>query len=749
MSQLNHDAEVAQQGRSETLKDVDAPLRDQVVAKLFATLNDMNIGHKVSEMWAMSTASIVDYLKRQQVYLESIDDHVNREAKGSFSGSSAIHVPVALTICKTYHARFFQALMGVDPPFHVKARNEYSLERTQMVSDTMRYYTADGANYGRGIEATVDRWLWDWITTGQGVTKWRWDTKYTRYMDVQEVKKPKKMHPVEIDGTVIPVPVDGGVSEEEVEVIRKTFEGPVLDLVNHEDLRIIGGGGDPDLADHVLHREYMTASELWTLVDRKVFDKEAVTEVIEGGKAYVTSGLGNEIKNQRALNSGMTRIDGEEKLDRYEIIEAHLKVDVNESGITADVIVWVDARSRQLLRATYLHRVSKSGERPFAKIEFHVRKGQEHPAGLIELVYPLAQEMDAIHNMRIDWGMLSVMPFGFYRASSGIDPTTIQLEPGALIPVDNPQTDVVFPNLGNRTVFGFQEEQALQTMIERLTTVSDMNLGLVGGQGATRTATGSRILSGEMSANLDVYLKRLNRGWKKSLRYLVHMLQQRIPVGLSYRLTGEDGKDYWRTVRDSKDMEGDFDIEVMPNTASSNQQTQIDTASQILQLTQNPLDIQLGIISPNERYEAIKNMLQAMGVKDFGRYLVKVDPAARNNKLTPEEEANRVLAGMDVKVQPGMDHQGFIEFWEYCKGNDEILGQFNENQTMLLERQARVHAQMMQALQAMQAQQANANQMQMNAAQSQQQTAGTAQAAARPPAPVGTAPAGSAAAPQK
>ncbi len=38
-----------------------------------------------------------------------------------------------------------------------------------------------------------------------------------------------------------------------------------------------------------------------------------------------------------------------------------------------------------------------------------------------------------MHNMRIDFGMISVMPVGFYKANSSLDPKTITMEPGALI----------------------------------------------------------------------------------------------------------------------------------------------------------------------------------------------------------------------------------------------------------------------------------------------------------------------------
>jgi hypothetical protein len=311
------------------------------------------------------------------------------------------------------------------------------------------------------------------------------------------------------------------------------------------------------------------------------------------------------------------------------------------------------------------------------------------------------------------------MPFGFYRASSSLDPETIQLEPGALIPTDDPHKDVYFPNLGNRTVFGFQEEQALQTMVERITGVNELAMGAIGGQGVTRTASGARALVGEMSSNLDVHLRRLNRGWKKALRLLLHTLQQRIPPGLSFRITGEDGAGYWRTIHDRSEIEGDFDIEVSPNSAASNPGIQQEQADAIMAAVADPLAIQLGIVTPMQYYNAKKRQLQARQVKDYGLFLQRPQGPARI--LTPEEEANHVLAGIDVQVTPEMDHQGFIAFVEMFMKDDFLNGQFSPAHMAALQAQAVRHAQMMEALAAVQAQQANAMQMQRNAMNSAQQ----------------------------
>ena len=718
MSVLNNDRKVIADGRKNVLKDVDASLRDQVVVKLAKKLEADDIGRKISDLWDRGTANRMEWLEKQKEFLASWDQHRVTNPDGAFDGSSDLHVPMPLTVAKTIHARFLQAILGMDPPFNLKARTEAYYERVPMISDTMRYAINDWANERRGIEEEVDKWLWSWITAGSGIIKWGWDCKYSRYMDVAMVEEDGIPITQFKDGVEVLVPQKRMV-EKEVEITRKVFEGPTCSFRELEDVIIMGGGGDPDRADAVLESDWLDSNQLWTLADRKVFSDEAVRKTIESGPDHAGAEPHKSKQVDQSRESGQAMFDHDMDHDRYQIIEAYLRYDVDGNGIFSDIVVWVHKKSRALLKATYLYRMSKSGERPYKKIDFHLRNGQEYGVGIVEMLYPLSREMDAMHNMRIDFGLISVMPFGFYRASSSINPETIQMEPGALIPVDNPQQDIYFPNLGNRSVFGFQEEQALQQMVDRLTAISDLNLGVIGGQGATRTATGTRALMGESSANLDVYLRRMNRGWKASLEYLLHMLQQRIPAGLSFRVTGDAGSDYWRQIKAASDIEGDYDIEVSPNTSSSNKQIQEQNAQEIMQLTANPLDIQLQIITPAGRYEALKNYMVTKGFKDFGRFIQK--PQNAHRLLTPEEEANRVLRGVETPIQPEDDHEGFIAFFEHIKDNDELLGQFNEDQTIALALQARKHQRMLDALKQMQAQVANSQQMQMNASQSQQQ----------------------------
>ncbi len=740
MSQINDDKKVLLDGRKNKLKGAEAPLRDQAPKGLLDKLEDLEVGRKVKSIWSAGNANRAAWLERQEDYLADWDEFLEATATGAFEGSSNLHIPMPFQVAKTMHARFLQALLGIDPYFTTKPRTEAAVERAANVQDLMAYTLKDWINEYEGCEEVVDGWIWDWITTGCGLMKARWDSRYERFVDVQQVAKDASYYDVDEQGNEIKVPKTEMV-DQEVPVTREKWNGPMLDAKRPEDVLIVGGGGDPKKADAVIDQYDLTASELWTLADQKKFELEAVEETIEAGPDGAAAADTTGIKQQRAENAGRASIDVDSDLDRYKILEAYLRLDVDGSGINTDVVVWVHYRSGRILRATYLHRINKSGERPFFKIDYHKRPDQDYGIGLIEILHPLSKEMDAIHNMRIDAGLLSTIPFGFYKPTSSIEPATLQISPGALIPLDDPQSDIYFPNLGNRTAFGFQEEQAIQTMVERLTGVNDMGLGaMTGAQGATRTATGARALLGEQNANLDVYLRRLQRGWKRCLKYLLHMLQQRMPDGFAFRVTGETGQDYWRYIKTQQDICGDYDFEISPNTTDSNPQIQMQTAQEILQLVLNPLAMQMGIVAPGNVYEAYKQMFKAKGVKDFGRYITK--PADYTYLPTPMEEINRILRGIEVPVLPQSDHEGYLTVFEEILGSDELLGQFDEQAAVMLAVQAKKHEEMMAALQAQQAQVANMNQMQQNAAASAQQAPPGMSAMAQPmPTGDGNAPA--------
>ena len=722
----DEDVEVVQDGRSSTLGEtataldgkevlVKVPLREQVVNKLYNKLVEQKQGQKTQDLWNIGNSERAEWLSKQQSLLQTFDEFVNPIYEATNDWSSTLHLPTVYTACKTMHARFFAALLGVDPPFNVKARQSHNVDRAALIQELMRYTLSTWANENKGIEKEVDSWIWRWVTAGSSILKARWHRRFIKYVDVieEEVVTGAIQQPApDGSGTIVLVPQMQTIEREE-EVLQEVFNGPMLESVPIEDVLLIGGNGDPQAADDVIQSYFLTGSELWTLADQSVFKREAVEKTISSGEDYKSVEFTNQIKQQMAMSSGTGQLDSSVDARRYQILERYARIDVDGSGIASEIILWVHAATGEILRATYLHRVSKSGLRPYFKIDFHQREGQDYGVGLPELMYSVAREIDAIHNCRMDFTMISSMPFGFYRATSSMKEERLPLEPGALVPVDNPQTDVYFPQLGNRGGALLQEEQMLYQTSERMTSISDLSLGVIGGQGAARTATGARALLGESNANLDVYLRRMNRGWRSSIQYMFKLLQERLPDGFQFRLLGDDGSQFWETIRTKAELAGEFDFELESNSANSNKAIAIEQANSTFATVMNPLLLQLQVVTPMEVYNALKDKMKAEGIKDFSKYIRKPQGSAR--VYTPEEIANGTLAGIDMKLGPEQDLQSFVDYFNYIVDHDEILGQFSESQTIMLAKKAQEAAQMLQAVQQQQAQQANSQQMAINA----------------------------------
>lgn len=692
---------------------VQVPLREQIVERLYKRMVEQDEGLRTRDLWNIGNSERAGWLTKMQGLLRTFDEFIEPIYDATNDWSSTLHLPVVYNACKTYHARFLAALLAIDPPFTVKARQAHNVDRAMLIQELMRYELNSHINEHKGVEEQVDRWIWRWITAGSAILKARWHRRFVRFVDVVEKRELRDMSIVqEFGGQPVATPVYDTVEVEE-EVLQEVFNGPMLEHVPIEDVLLIGGQGDPQAADDVIQMCYMTASELYALADQGVFKRDAVERVIKAGEQYRSAEMVNQIKDQQLTSVGSGQLDRSVDVQRYQILERYARLDVDGSGIASEVVLWVHSDTGELLRATYLHRINKAGLRPFFKIDFHIRENAEYGTGLPELLYSLAREIDAFHNMRTDFGLISSIPFGFYRPTSSVKEERMPLEPGVLIPLDNPQADVFFPQLGNKTQFALQEEQMLYQMIERITSISDLSLGVIGGQGAARTATGARALLGESNANLDVFLRRMNRGWRQAIQYLFKLLQERLPDGYQFRLLGDDGSMFWETVRSKAEIAGEYDFELEANSANSNKAIQIEQANSMLMTIANPLFLQMGIVTAANIFQALKTKMQVEGVRDWARYITK--PTGQEVVYTPEQIANAALAGVNIPLNPMQDLQGFIDYFNTIINTDELLGQFSEQQTIQLARKAQEAEAMLAAIQQQAAQQANAQQMSMNA----------------------------------
>jgi hypothetical protein len=721
MKYINNEQDTAQKRKLTFKKEIEEQSAlEKSPKKLLKMLEEEDYGAEINAMWHQGNGDRQMWLTRQQAFLDEYDEFLDPIVEAPAAWAADLHLPVALSIGKTFHARFYAAVMGQEPICNVKARKAANEERSTLIQDLMHYTLKNWTNDYSGIDSEMDTFIWRWCMRGNAIFKMGWEKKYSKIIDVVKKQVPTIQYVTNPEtGAEEAIEVIQEVEVEE-EVIQEDCNAPRISAIAPEDLLIIGGKGDVDQADAVLEQCFMTASELWTLVDQGIFDAEAVKEVILAGENMQSGAENNGIKQMQVEKSGEASLDKHYDLKKYQIIEAYVKKDVFDSGINSDIVVWVHGQSGRILRATFLHRINKkTKKRPYAKADFYVREGQTYGIGLIELTYSLCKEIDALNNMAMDFGLLSSIPFGYFRASSNISTESLPIEPGSLIPVDDPSS-ILFPNLGARHAFPMQHLQFLYSVIERLTGINDLNMGVIGGQGVTRTASGVSALMSESNANLDIFLRRLNRAIKKVFKYTFALVQEKMPVGMEFRILGDNGQNYFRQLKSREEISGEFDFELEPSSANSNPGIRQQTAMAIMQMTGNMLDFQLGIITPLQRYESLKNYLISMQVKDYGRYLQK--PAQQMRIYTPEELANRVLSGVDTMLTPEQDLQGFAAYVDQIINDDELMGQFQPDQAIALVKKQQEAMAMMQAMKQMQGQQANITQQKANAAGSANQT---------------------------
>jgi hypothetical protein len=702
-------------GSEKSLKDqFRVPLRDATVESLVRKTNDMELGLKIQQAWLQHNTNVSENQQRME-HLAMWDEHLE-EYDMAYDGESNLHLPLPMIVLKTFHARMYQALFAVDPWFNVRAMQQAYVQDVEMVYGLMNWTLKEWANYGNGVEAVVDRWLWNWCAYGSGVLKVRWDTKFTRYMDVVDTyARGPSTWEIIINperGTIEEVEKPSVIrSQIETPVTEKIFDGPVVEFVPKEDIAIIGGS-DVQQCDMVIHRAWLTASQLQSEALRGVFSQEVVDDMIEGGPHSESGKVGQNRKMDRETADGIKTLDVAEDLDRYEILECYCEVDVNNDGLNESIIVWVDNFSGKVLRATYTHRVLQGGKRPFANIEFIPREGHAYAMGLLELIHPISVEMDMIHNIKVDIGIMAAQPIGFYRAATGMDPVKLRIKPGDLIPVDEPSSHVFFPNLGDRSGFFKDEEALLMQHVERLTSINDINTATLGRQGAARTATGVSALLNENSANLDIFIRRMQRGWKQILRVMWQMLQQRIPDGTEFRATGQDGREYFQRIKNKMQLRLPVDFFIEANSAQSNAQMERDMKMQVLAQAMNPMLVQMGIVDANGIYEAEVQFMRALGFKEYGRVFKR--PPIAPMQLTAEEELARLVNGKRTPVTPESDHENFIRIAEQLVKSPDAPSMYGGGVLNAVQSQIQQHKAMVEALQAQAKQIAQANQQQFN-----------------------------------
>lgn len=302
------------------------------------------------------------------------------------------------------------------------------------------------------------------------------------------------------------------------------------------------------------------------------------------------------------------------------------------------VAVWVAVQARRIIRIARLEDINKNGKRSGVKLGFIEEPGRFFPMGLAEWVRHCQAELDAIHNQRLDAGLLFNVPWGLYKPAAGMSKTAqpINIQPGKLFPVADPQ-GVNLPRNNWVPSFSFAEEQLVYKYATDQAGLSEAAMGRANSK--RQSASEFVGIASAIELRTEGVLESLLENIQELLFRVLGLYQQYGPRERIFRVGGEGGVEV--TKRFERDrLQGQLTLEMAGDVAQINEQIQRQTAVDMIQLLLNQFLIQLGITGPDTIYAAVKTLCK---LQHYDVPLHK--PQAPPMSDAPEVEEQQMFAG--------------------------------------------------------------------------------------------------------
>ena len=691
---------------------------------------ERDITQMVVDLYRDAVESRTTYYDRHLKYDAMWRGSHNSDRVGPFPGSANLHVQAPYWLVDAVSTRQMMAIWNQNPLVQGEWDDPADEEKAKRAAHLCEWHLQ-----GKRMSA---RQRWNRICKirnihgrGVGMISYANDEHTYREIDLDVVNDQ-----MVVDLTGAPVLDDEGapvmrpIDPEAQEVTSTFYRGPVLTPIDWDDLVTPIGAMNlqpvrecnPRGSDWVQIRNWERFGLMQKKEESGVYtslsdygDKDAW---VDNAPDQVRSGSGEGSENQRRVRQE-DRIEGKTRALRgrhkprqnpnpeFEII-THFGTWADKNGKEHEMVFFVCNEPRAFLGGFYLTDYYWHGERPLLELHYQTTGTRDESMGVMELCQHLSDELDTIHNMRLDVGFATNLPFFFYRASTSFNPNDIQLRPMKGVPVDDPG-DFVFPQFGNVTSFYHQEETLLLSLIERVMGVTDLFLGVSPTKGAgARHATGFVGVQQEAEARMSEILNQDSEAFSFMCRTIYNMELQYGPEFRSFRLHGEESSTEYRNMSiDELRMSGDYDFKLGANHGSFSQVLRQQQAQSILQITaNNPLVMQ----SPQKMWEVMNFNLQSIGIRAPEKFIGRKEDISAPEPVPADTENQNMTQhyyGFDqpAQVHPADNPQTHLQAHLNYINSEEYSAMGRPNMSGFLAHIQQTQAQLDQMMQAMAVQQ--------------------------------------------
>ena len=486
---------------------------------------------------------------------------------------------IAMSIIDLLHSRMFPIVWNEDL-VKWKPTEKTDKDKVERINKLMTWWIRVRTR----MKGFFDQWCKVSVSYGDVATEVSWDIKYTDTGEVLET-------PI-LDEFGIQLREKDGTPSFSKEKKLKIEESTKAEIIPRENI-FFGNNLDDDpivikcnwLYSELeqMEQEGKAINVSTQLYENSNYLKKLIDNQINENYAYSTA---ENIETIKEVKLRSTPID---------VLKVYKKIDIDRDGFPEDVRLLIDPLRKVYLGGVAIKDISKRGKRPidFTKINDLI----ENPTalegyGYLEMVQPLAEEIDAIFNQLTDANTLSILRPGFYDPSGNLVPQNITIAPNKLIPVSNPQRNIYYPDFQLPTERLIVAIRTVMEFIERLTAASSYVLGreseIVGGSG---TATRTQAIVGAAEQRFAIPAEKLREGAGRILTLILDQLQKNIPPGLENRVLGEDDEPIFKSNELTEEgISGEYDAYLLEDASMGSDNTQRQLISNLYALLmQNPL----------------------------------------------------------------------------------------------------------------------------------------------------------------
>lgn len=594
-----------------------------------------------------------------------------------WAGCANFFVPLTPTGVETLKPRLIESVLGDDQPILVRPVEATDEDRQDVTERFLNWQVMTQMDLPPLVEESAHRFLTPGLVIAK--TLWRVDERTIRVVRSFPVAQPFDEMLTALFGPRIPEDLTKTTEDtwtgqlrapsgarrpvtltfkflpEETQVFlvkeEVFYQAPRIEFIEPSDFIVpVNGGGDAQRLPWCQHRLWLSEAALRRKVRLGHFDREAVEALIHGQNPGGDEGQldSTDVRTEQAQAAGIEPFGASSvRGDEYEVLEDYRLRDLDDDGWEEEIVCWVSPQlPDRVLGWDYLDNLYAHGRRPFRIGRYRALPGQFYPMSFPESIRDLQDEINAIHNQRVDAGTVRNTPGGFKRASATMVGGQKRWSPGEFLDIDNPQTDVREFRWGGNDAWGQNEEATLYQMFERLTGLTDLALGRQPSRvGATRTATGVASLLSESGLRFKTAMAAFQRFWRDLFSDVLALDQQYLPPGVEFRVTGRLPEMIRLASR--AEIAGRFDLRLATTTESLNRSVLREDATIKLQMAMNPLVLQLGLIGPKGLRRLLRNFFLAYGETDPDLILELARPDAVMH--TPQQEMQLWVSGGDVE----------------------------------------------------------------------------------------------------